>query len=275
MRQKHVDRGIIRIIGETIAMTQESRSSSRGIAAWWLVVAVSVATVVGTIAGKYLFSTTKLIEKPVEVIIEKKVEVPVEVIKTVEKRVEVPVEVVKTVEKRVEVPAALTDAQKTSIGIVNYMLDAEKRQVGYESKALFPPEGKAIKVLVTVSKESRGVLSESEIRARVESVFRRDGFTILPLDGPYVATYVHVRVDLLLSDDNISLSGQLTLQVQQISMACHGTMWKRVLTTGNSYDHTISYGRNNFFKIPTRIEALAVSASNDLANAAILPLVSK
>lgn len=256
-------------------MTTEPRLSSRGVAAWWLVIAVFFTAIVGVVAGKLLFSEIKLVEKPVEVVVEKKIEVPVEVIKTIEKRVEVPVEVIKTVEKRVEVPAKLTDDQKTSIGIVNYMLDAEKRQIGVGAKALFPPEGKAVMVVVSMSKGSQGVLSESEIRARVESVFRRDGFVVQPVDGPYVGTYVHVQVDLLLSEDNITLSGQLALEIQQVTMACHGTLWKRVAAVGNKYDHTISYGRNNFYKIPTRIEALAVSASNDLAGAGILPVIGK
>lgn len=275
MRQKHVDRGLIRFIDETIAMTQESRSSSRGIAAWWLLVAASLAALVGVIAGKLFFSTTKLVEKPVEVIVEKKVEVPVEVIKTVEKRIEVPVEVVKTVEKRVEVPAALTEGQKLAVAIVDQIVDAESRGLGIGPKSLFPAEGNSVKVYVSISDVAKPHISESEVRARVESVFRRDGFTVYAMDGPNSPTYVNVNIDLLSINDGSTLCGTFDLEIEQRTLSFHGKTWKRVLTVGSEYGQVISYGRNNFYKIPSLIESLAVRASNDLSNAGILPPLKK
>jgi len=249
--------------------------SSRGIAAWWLVVAVSVAAVIGVVAGKFFFSSVKLVEKPVEVLVEKRVEVPVEVIKTVEKRVEVPVEVVKTVEKRVEVPAKLTDDQKLAVAIVDQIVEAESRGVGIGPKSLFPAEGNSVKIFVSISDVAKPYISESEVRARVESVFRRDGFTVYAMDGPYSPTYVNVNIDLLSINDGNTLCGTFDLEIEQRTLSFHGKTWKRVVTVGSEYGQVISYGRNNFYKIPSLIESLAVRASNDLSNAGILPPMKK
>ena len=256
-------------------MTTKPRLSSRGVAAWWLVIAVCLTAIVGIVAGKLLFSEIRLVEKPVEVVVEKKVEVPVEVIKTVEKRVEVPVEVIKTVEKRVEVPAVLTEYQQTAVKVVDQILEAESRGVGIGAKSLFPAEGKSVKIFVSISDVAKPHISESEVRARVESVFRRDGFTVHAMDGPYSPTNINVNIDLLSINDGSTLCGTFDVEVEQRTLSFHGKTWKRVLTSGNRYGQVISYGRNHFYKIPSLIESLAVSASNDLSNAGILPPIKK
>ena len=66
---------------------------------------------VGALAGlmtTYFFPTIVVVDRPVEKIVEK----PVEVVRTVEKVVDRPVEVVRMVDKIVEVPTALTPEQQ-------------------------------------------------------------------------------------------------------------------------------------------------------------------
>jgi len=254
-------------------MKPEPVPSSRGVAAWWLVFAVTVTALAGLVAGKILFSEVRLVEKAVEVTVEKKVEVPVEVIKTVEKRVEVPVEVVKTVEKRVEVPAKVSDYEKNAVKVVDAILDADSREVGIGAAALYPPEGKAVKVLVSIYESAKPHLSMSEIRARVESVFRREGFTVHSENGPYSATLILVHVNLMSLNEGRTLAGSLDVSVDQVGMFHHGGLWKRSYMSGSRYGHALSYGSNHFQKIPGEIEALAIRAANDLAKAAQTPKV--
>jgi hypothetical protein len=256
-------------------MTTEPRLSSHGVAAWWLVIAVFFTAIVGVVAGKLLFSEIKLVEKPVEVVVEKKVEVPVEVIKTVEKRVEVPVEVIKTVEKRVEVPAVLTEYQQTAVKVVDAILEAEKRKAGIGDTAIFPAANKEVKIMVHVYDDAKPYISVSEVRARVESLFRREGFKVYAEDGPSADTFIYVNLNLLSTNDGRTLSGTLSVDIDQLGTFWHGGLWKRAFVTTNRYYHAISYGSNHFGKIPAEIESLAIRASNDLAKAGPTPLFKK
>ena len=256
-------------------MTTEPRLSSRGVAAWWLVIAVFFTAIVGVVAGKLLFSEIKLVEKPVEVVVEKKIEVPVEVIKTIEKRVEVPVEVIKTVEKRVEVPAVLTEYQQTAVKVVDAILEAERRKVGIDETAVFPPAEKEVKVLVSISDEAKPHVSVSEVRARVESIFRREGFKVYSDGGPSSSTLIYVKVSLLSTNEGRTLSGSLSVDIDQLGTFWHGGLWKRAFVTTNRYSSGISYGSNHFSSIPMEMESLAIRASNDLAKAGPTQLMKK
>ena len=242
-------------------MTTEPRLSSRGVAAWWLVLAVFVTAIVGVVAGKVLFSEIKLVEKPVEVVVEKKVEVPVEVIKTVE--------------KRVEVPAVLTEYQQTAVKVVDAILEAEKRKAGIGDTAIFPAANKEVKIMVHVYDDAKPYISVSEVRARVESLFRREGFKVYAEDGPSADTFIYVNLNLLSTNDGRTLSGTLSVDIDQLGTFWHGGLWKRAFVTTNRYYHAISYGSNHFGKIPAEIESLAIRASNDLAKAGPTPLFKK
>ncbi len=256
-------------------MTTEPRLSSRGVAAWWLVIAVFFTAIVGVVAGKLLFSEIKLVEKPVEVVVEKKIEVPVEVIKTVEKRVEVPVEVIKTVEKRVEVPAVLTEYQKAAVQILDGIADAGKRKVGIDDTAVFPASDKEVKIMVNIEDEAKPYVSVSEVRARVESIFRREGFKVHSEGGPASSTLIYVKVNLLSTNEGRVLSGTLSVDIDQLGTFWHGGLWKRAFVTTNRYSTAISYGSNHFGSIPSKMESLAIRASNDLAKAGETPLIKK
>ena len=242
-------------------MTTEPRLSSHGVAAWWLVIAVFFTAIVGVVAGKLLFSEIKLVEKPVEVVVEKKVEVPVEVIKTVE--------------KRVEVPAVLTEYQQTAVKVVDAILEAEKRKAGIGDTAIFPAANKEVKIMVHVYDDAKPYISVSEVRARVESLFRREGFKVYAEDGPSADTFIYVNLNLLSTNDGRTLSGTLSVDIDQLGTFWHGGLWKRAFVTTNRYYHAISYGSNHFGKIPAEIESLAIRASNDLAKAGPTPLFKK
>jgi hypothetical protein len=231
------------------------------------------ALVVGAAAGAILFPREHIVEKPIEVIVEKRVEVPVEKIieKQVDRIVEKPVEVVKTVEKRVEVPAKLTKEQEYGAGIFRNIVEADNNEVGIEDKSIFPPKDKKIKIFVRASEAALRKLTKSEIAARVESVFRRDGFTVVDPNGEYCETVVVVEANLLLSNDGITLSGSLDIDINHDVMGFAGGLWKRAVLRSGHYGTTISYGSSNFYKIPSVIENLAVEASNDLAKAGPTP----
>lgn len=240
---------------------------------WGTIAALVGALIVGAAAGSMLFPREHIVEKPIEVTVEKRVEVPVEKIveKQVERIVEKPVEVVRTVEKRVEVPAKLTKEQEVGAGILESIFIADRNQIGFGDKAVFPAKDKKIKIFVSGSDVAFRKLSKSEITARVESVFRRDGFTVVEAGGEYCETVVHVDATLLLSNDDITLSGTIDVTIQHNAMAFAGGLWKRAGLSSCEYSQTISYGSSNFFKIPAIVESLAIQASNDLSKAGPTP----
>ncbi len=240
---------------------------------WGTMGALVGALVVGAAVGSMLFPREHIVEKPIEVTVEKRVEVPVEKIveKQVERIVEKPVEVIRTVEKLVEVPAKLTKEQEYGAGIFQNIMTAEGREVGYGATSVFPAKDKKVKFFVVGSDEVFRKVSRSEISARVESVFRRDGFTVVPEDGEYCETVVSTYVHLLPINNGITLVGSLEVEVEHNVMAFAGGLWKRSLLRSGTYSKTISYGSDHFFEIPTVIESLAVRASNDLSKAGPTP----
>lgn len=236
---------------------------------WGTLGALVGAVVVGAAAGSMLFPREHIVEKPIEVTVEKRVEVPVEKIveKQVDRIVEKPVEVVRTVEKRVEVPAKLTKEQEVATAVFAAILDAEEREFGYQATGLYPAKDKKIKVYVIGDTQTFRKVDKAEISARVESVFRRDGFTIVPQDGEYCETVVLANVDLMLSDNGIKLSGSLAVDIRQNIMGLAGGVWKRSNLQAAHYGTVIDYGSNHFDEIPAIYERLAIKASSDLLKA--------
>jgi hypothetical protein len=240
---------------------------------WGTMGALGGALVIGAAAGSMLFPRERIVEKPVEVTVEKRVEVPVEKIieRQVDRIVEKPVEVVRTVEKRVEVPAKLTKEQEIGANIFRNIVVAEDCEMGLGPKSVFPAKDKKIKIFVVGDETAFRKVSKSEVVSRIESVFRRDGFTLVDVDGEFCETVILVNVDLLASNDGITLAGGLTIDIQHYMMGFAGGLWKRSVLRSGHYSQTISYGSNNFYKIPGILEGLAVSASNDLAKAGPTP----
>ena len=138
--------------------------------------------ILGALLVYFLFPREKTLEKIIDRPVDRIVEKPVDRI------VEKPVE--KIVEKIVEVPAKLTESQVVGSFIVGLINEAESRVLGINDTAVYPSSDKKIKVMVVGSDVSFKYISRSEITARVESIFRRNGFTVYNEAGPYCENLV-------------------------------------------------------------------------------------
>jgi hypothetical protein len=215
--------------------------------------------ILGALLIYFLFPREKTVERIVDRPVDRIVEKPVDRI------VEKPVE--KIVEKIVEVPAKLTDLQKNGAIILDGILDAYSRNIGINDAAVYPATGKKVKVIVSFAGGEEKFISKSEIAARVESVFRRNGFTVYNEDGPYSETLVFVLVNLLSNNNGLSLSGSLHVNIEQYVMGFAGGLWKISSVTTSSQGTNISYGRDHYYEIPSLIEGFAVQACNNLSAA--------
>jgi hypothetical protein len=110
-------------------------------------------------------------------------------------------------------------------------------------------------------------ISKLEIAARVESVFRRNGFTVYKEDGPYCATLVIANLNLLSTNNGMTLAGEVSFELQQHVMGFAGGLWKKSSVITFSEGKVISFGSDNYNKIPSIVEGYAVQACNDLAAA--------
>lgn len=174
-------------------------------------------------------------------------------------------EVIRTVEKTIEVPAQLTDFQKASEVILSNIFEAESHKIGIGATAVYPATKNKVKVIVMGHSDVFKFISESEITARVESVFRRNGFTVE--DGPYCETFIVVLINLIPSDDKTVLAGGVDVKIEQEIMGFAGGLWKKSSVITSRYGKAITYGSRNYYKIPLLIESLAIEACNDLSAA--------
>ncbi len=249
-----------------------SAASASGVAGWWWVVG---AVVVGALAGlmtTYFFPTIVVVDRPVEKIVEK----PVEVVRTVEKVVDRPVEVVRMVDKIVEVPTALTPEQQEALVLVERLHDPKRRTVGV---GLFKLSEK-VKVVYDVEGAGSGHLNSGAIVSRVESAFRGHGFTVLPRDyrgSPY--TIVSIS-GLFLEDTNsngivMSISGGYRITVSQPGLVLNpfdkAPSSSREIKIGlvdlYSRSGSIDYGSSNFYKVPDVFARVAEDCAKELRKA--------
>jgi hypothetical protein len=215
--------------------------------------------ILGAILIYFLFPREKTVEKIVDRPVDRIVEKPVDRI------VEKPVE--KIVEKIVEVPAELTDLQKNGAVVLGGILEAYSRKIGVDATAVYPSSDKKIKVIVLFAGGEDKFISKPEIAARVESIFRRNGFTVYNEDGPYCETLVFVLVNLISTNNGLRVSGNLQVNIDQHVMGFAGGLWKISSVTTSSHGTNISYGRDHYYEIPSLIEGFAVQACNDLSAA--------
>ncbi len=228
--------------------------SSGGFAGWWwLVAGVSSGALIGLLTTHF-FPTIVQVDRVVEKIVEK------------------PVEVVRVVEKRVEVPAQLTPAQLQMSELIKAREDAFKRDVGWGATAMVPVVEKKVRVVVD-SQVKDTVVSSSAIRARVESVLRRNGFVIVPEGDKdvFAATMVVAELNCADANDADQVSGGVQLTVKQYCLIEGGSLQKLAWVTMSQYGMTIRYGSRNFYKIPALFDDFAVEVSNDLLKAGPLP----
>ncbi len=244
-----------------VATTQ---AVTQGVAGWiWIVGGVILGALVGLLST-HLFPNVVVVDRPVEKIVEK----TIEVVRTVEK----PVDVIRTVEKRVEVPAALTQAQEQAIAFAISRDDAFKREVGVGPTAMVPVFDKKVRVVVDSQVED-GFVSKGSIRARVESTLRRNGFTVISESDSkeFASTIIVAVLECVDPSDRAQISGSIRLTVNQYCLLAGGEIQKLAWVTMNQYGMTLQYGSKNFYKIPSLFDDFAIQASNDLLKAGRLP----
>jgi len=219
----------------------------------WVAGGVTLGALVGLLTT-HLFPQVVLVDRPVEKIVDR------------------PVEVIRTVEKKVEVPAALTAVQLEAIDFAKKKEDAFRREVGWGSTSMVPVFDKKIRVVVS-SQADRGAVNIESIRARVESVLRRNGFVVITeSDTTQFASTLLVASLLCVDPKNESqLSGYISVEVKQYMFVAGGGIMKQAWVGMGDYEFTLQYGSLNFHQIPGLFDDLAVRASNDLLKAGELP----
>ena len=258
------------------AQTAAPQASASGVAGWmWIVGGVTLGALVGLLTT-HLFPNVVTVDRPVEKIVEKIVDRPVEVIRTVEKVVDRPVEVVRMVEKRVEVPASMSDEQRASILLVDRMYDPSKRTVGVK---LFKLSNR-VKVFYEVEGEGRGNLDSGAIVSRVESAFRGHGFSVLARDSKETP-YSVVKIGGLFLETRtnagavISIAGSYRVTISQPLLALNpfdeSPVESRAIKIGMvdlySVRGAIDYGANNFYKVPSVFAGAAEDCAKELRKA--------
>jgi hypothetical protein len=231
---------------------------------------VVVAGVGGSVLGSVAFPRETLVDRPVEVIIEK--EVPVE--KVVEKTVERPVEVVKLVEK--PVPAQLTPAQTSAIEFARKAFDFNS---AIQGPALIKLSDKVV-VLVDIEGDGASRFSHSEIRTEVENAFRLQGFRVLPAGSkeyPYtVATVSGIYLEnRAYAGQVLSISGAYEISLRQPVIYFNSANAPDVSQTKfyigevplYRQSGTLNYGSSNFDKVPGVYAKMAATAASELRKA--------
>jgi hypothetical protein len=224
---------------------------------WWIVAGVSAGACVGLLTTVWFPNV-------------------VEVEKVVEKVVEKPVEVIRVVEKRIEVPAKLTNEQNYSLLFADRLLDPKQHKPGI---SLFRLSDK-VKVIGGLSGSGLRHVPEARIVARVEAAFRNQGFRVLPKDSteyPYTVARIRgVFLENKLGDASLlGVSGSYELELQQpiVCFNPHDTIGldKCVIKTGNAIvferSGTLNYGINNVDKITEIYGRISEEAANALRKA--------
>lgn len=237
---------------------------------WVLCLMILVAGLGGAILGSVAFPRDRMVDRPVEVVIEK--EVPVE--KIVEKPVDRPVEVVKVVEK--QVPAPLTPAQQSAIEFATKAFDVNSVTLGPTLVKL------SDKVMVKLFLEGDGAsrFSHSEVRTAVENAFRRQGFKVLAV-GSKEYPYTVVNVSGVYLENRgyggqiLGVSGSYDLSLRQPIIYFTGHNLTNIADARfyvgevplHSDSGTLNYGSNNYWKIPDVYGRMADTAASELRKA--------
>jgi len=234
-----------------VSPTQAMASKSSGWA--WVAGGVTLGALVGLLTT-HLFPQVVLVDRPVEKIVDR------------------PVEVIRTVEKRVEVPAALTAVQLEAIEFAKKKEDAIRREVGWGATSMVPVFDKKIRVVVTSQADKKGVSTES-IRARVESVVRRNGFQVVAEadNNEFASTVLIAGLACVDSKEVDQISGRISVEVKQYMFIAGGDIQKQAWVTVNDYGGTLRYYPSNYYQIPGLFDDIAVRACNDLLKAGVLP----
>ena len=166
-------------------------------------------------------------------------------------KVEVPVEVVRTIEKPVNVPEPLTADQTSWMKEMGAALTAYNApSVAYLETAVMPLRNK-VKVDVLMSDDLNARVPRSSVQAKVEQRLREAGITVLPNDAEAsdFNTTVFVIFDVMVQDKTGMLIGDVRLNINQTMLCYTGDVWRKsnVMTAG--FGTTISYGTEKYLAI--------------------------
>jgi hypothetical protein len=240
------------------AQTAAPQVSASGIAGWmWIVGGVTLGALVGLLTT-HLFPNVVQVDRPVEKIVEK------------------PVEVIRTVEKIVDRKISLTDEQAEGLVLAARINDPTERKIGVR---LFKLSNR-VKVLYGVEGKGRSNVDSGTIVARVESAFRGHGFTVLPKDSkesPYSVVKVGgLFLETTASNGSVlSISGSYSVTIAQPLLALNpfdnSKAEFRTIKVGMvdlyTREGAIDYGANNFYKVPDVFARAAETCAEDLRKA--------
>ena len=234
------------------------QATAPSVSGWmWIVGGVTLGALVGLLTT-HLFPNVVQVDRPVE--------------KIVERIVDRPVEVIRTVERRVDIPAVLTKEQIEATEYLKQRNDAYLREVGTGSTALLPVLEKKIKVYIYLDDVLKRSITEGSVRSRIETVFRRNGFVVLPTDSKdFANTIINAGIFRADSESVSEISGSIGLTVYQYSIISGAGVQKLAWLVPIRYENPLHFGSDNFYKLPAKFEEYATQASNDLLKADQLP----
>jgi hypothetical protein len=186
------------------------------------------------------------------------------------------VEVVRVVEKRVEVPALLTAEQTEAWDYFKQRKDANLREIGVEATALLPALEKKVKVFVYLDDVLKRSISVEAVRARIEAVFIRNGFTVLPGDSKdFANTIINAGISRADADSTTEIAGEIGLVVYQYALISGFGIQKQAWVIPVRYENSLKFGSTHFYQLPAKFEEYATRAAADLLKAGELPYSSK
>ena len=243
------------VAGPTVAAPKVAAGSAGW---WWAVAGISLGALIGLLTTHF-FPTVVQVDRPVDRVVEKIVDRPVEVVRTVEKE------------------ARLTSEQRNALAFVDRILEGKDTKLGI---TLFKLSDK-VKVISRVGGDGSSNPALSVVPARVESVFRRYGFRVLSADSEdYPFTIVYVGGVILQNTDSstgrtTSLSGFQSVALAQPvvyfstydEIGSSSMPIKKANITLYEKRGSFNYGSSYLTKIPDLYEKSAEMAAAELRKA--------
>jgi len=171
-------------------------------------------------------------------------------------KVEVPVEVVRTIEKPIKVTERLTADQETWMKEMGPAFTAYNApSVGYLETAVMPLRNK-VKVDVLMSDDLNARVPRSSVQAKVEQRLREAGIVVLSNDAPSADfnTTIFVIFDVMVQDKTGMLIGEVRVNINQTMLCYTGDVWRKSNLMTAGFATTISYGTE---KYPSIIDVAA------------------
>ena len=220
---------------------------------WWVVAGVSIGALVGLLTTRF-FPEVVLVDRPVEKVVER------------------PIEVIRTVEKRVEVPARLTARQINGEIFYRRFYDYSEHK---NSTNLFNLSDR-VKVIMNISGDGTQAFQEGLTRSKVESAFRSQGFKILSVSAsetPYtvvVVTGVFAKIEssgIIAASYELAINQPVTFVNNFSSSPPSEITIKSAELTLFQRSGIVYCGKNRYALFVNAYEDLAIEAASELRKA--------